>query len=360
MKPGYVYDEKMCSHFDLIGDHPERPRRITFIYDILDKSGLLENFTQIDSRKAAKDELSLVHTKEHINFMSSIPSRDVYQLDKLQHRYNSVYLNKDSYDAALLSCGSTIALCEAVVTDKVKNGFAIVRPPGHHAEHDKAMGFCLFNNVAIAAKVMQEKFGVKKIAIVDWDVHHGNATQNTFYEDDSVLFISLHRYDDGTFYPGRSGDPKKVGSGTGKGFNVNIAWNTGRNDVGEDTGIGDAEYLHAFKEVIKPMLQEFQPELIIISAGFDSAEGDPLGQLHVTPAGYNYLTRELMKISKVAIVLEGGYNLESISKSAKACCQALVGEHLHIDISEEIDRFGKYSVDETKFHHRSLWKFLQE
>lgn len=357
MKAGYVYDPAMCSHFKLNDSHPEQPRRITSIYDTLDKSGILEHFVQIESRKASKEELALVHSDEHIDLMSKIPTYNARRLENLSECYGDIYLNKDSYDAALLSCGSTIALCESVVKGKVDNGFAIVRPPGHHAEHDVAMGFCIFNNVAIAAKVMQKEHGVKKIAIVDWDVHHGNATQNAFYEDDSVLFISLHRFDDGTFYPGRSGDPKRVGYNSGKGFNVNIAWNT---SGGPDTEIGDAEYIQAYKELIKPMLQEFKPELIIVSAGFDSAEGDPLGQLHVSPAGYNYLTSELMKICKVAIVLEGGYNLNSISKSAKACCQALIGQVLEIDASQEVDRHAQYSIDLTKFHHRDFWKCLQE
>lgn len=356
MKAGYVYDSAMCAHFKPNDVHPESPKRITSIYNTLDKSGILEHFIQIESRKASKDELELVHDAEYVNLMSKIPNYDSRRLENLSECFGDIYLNKDSYDAALLSCGSTIALCEAIVTDKIDNGFAIVRPPGHHAEHDVAMGFCIFNNVAVAAKVLQQKHKIKKIAIVDWDVHHGNATQNTFYEDDSVLFFSLHRFDDGTFYPGRSGDPKKVGSNKGKGFNVNIAWNTSDDP---NTRIGDSEYIRAYQEIIKPMLKEFKPELIIVSAGFDSAEGDPLGQLHVSPNGYNYLTSELMEITKVAVVLEGGYNLDSISKSAKACCEAIIGKTFDIATALDIDAHAKYAIDLTKFYHRDFWTCFQ-
>jgi len=204
------------------------------------------------------------------------------------------------------------------VTGKLASGVAVVRPPGHHAEATEAMGFCLFNNVGLAAAVAQKRHGVKRILIVDWDVHHGNATQNMFLSDPGVLFFSLHRFDGGMFYPGKSGSPHFVGEREGQGKNVNVGWNTRH--------VGDVEYLAAFDTILLPMAREYDPELIIISAGFDSAEGDYLGGIRVTPAGYSQMTKRLMGLAggKIVVALEGGYNLLSISNSMAAVVSTLL------------------------------------
>jgi histone deacetylase 6 len=245
-------------------------------------------------------------------------------LEKLFHialRLNSIYMNPSSIKCALLSAGSVCEVTEHVIAGNFDNGVAVVRPPGHHAESHKAMGFCFFNNVAIAAKMAIEKHGIQRVLIVDWDVHHGNATQHMFYDDDRVLFVSLHRYDNAGFYPGsEDANYDRVGQGKGEGYNINIAWN------GEK--MGDAEYISAFNHIVMPVAYEYNPELILISCGFDSGQGDPLGGYNVTPNGYAHMTHLLKALAngKIVIALEGGYNLTTISNSMSAVVQVLLGD----------------------------------
>ncbi|TQS33216.1 hypothetical protein Golomagni_06445, partial [Golovinomyces magnicellulatus] len=232
------------------------------------------------------------------------------------------------HTVARLSCGGAIDTCKAVVTEQVKNAFAVIRPPGHHAEHDYPMGFCFFNNVPVAVKVCQKDYPerCRKVLILDWDVHHGNGIQNIFYDDPNVLYISLHVYQDGMFYPGQpegdepDGGIANVGKGAGAGKNVNIGWHA--------QGMGDGEYLAAFQKIVMPIAQEFDPDLVVISAGFDAAHGDQLGGCHVTPECYAHMTHMLMSLAdgKVAVCLEGGYNLQAISNSAVAVARTLMGE----------------------------------
>ncbi|KAF9998631.1 Histone deacetylase hda1 [Modicella reniformis] len=236
--------------------------------------------------------------------------------------YNSIYLNNLSAFCARLSCGSLLELCKAVATGQVLNGVAIVRPPGHHAEPDEAGGFCLFNNVAVAARYLQKHHGLRKIFILDWDVHHGNGTQAAFIDDPDVVYCSIHRYDDGSFYPG---DPvaaahTTVGEGAGVGRNINIPW--------PRRGMGDSEYIYTFHKVIMPIIYEFSPDFILVSAGFDAAKGDHIGENLVTPAAYGHMTHMLKSLAggKIILALEGGYNLDSIAVSGLACAKALLSD----------------------------------
>lgn len=372
MSTGLVYDEKMCLHEDK-EDHPENPDRIKHIFNKIKESsfagpqgsGLLEKCTMVDVREATDEEILMVHTKKHLDDIKSIPELNCFGLEKLANGYNSIYLNKFSELCARLSAGGAIELCDNILSGKIKNGIAVIRPPGHHAESDKCMGFCIFNNVAIVAKNMIKKYDLTKVAIIDWDVHHGNATQHTFEDDDSVLYISIHRYDRGTFYPSNfDADPYKIGIGKGIGKNVNIAWNTTPNSK-----IADNEYIHAYEKVIQPMLLEYDPELIIISAGFDCAKGDPLGGLHVTPKCFGYLTSQLMNFAngKILLALEGGYNIDAISESMLECLKALLGEPYLLfsdnsDNSNNSDKFVSHvalsAVKETLDAHKKYWKFL--
>ncbi|KAK6175214.1 hypothetical protein SNE40_013722 [Patella caerulea] len=226
-----------------------------------------------------------------------------------------------SYECALLSAGSVLNVVDTVLSGQAQNGVAINRPPGHHAERDTCMGFCFFNNVAIAAKYAQNKYGVKRILILDWDVHHGNGTQNQFYNDPSVLFISLHKFDNGWFYPmAPDGGHDFIGSGDGEGYNINIPWN--------HHAMGNSEYISAFLQIVMPVAYEFAPELVLVSAGFDSARGDPLGGYDVLPSGYGHMTHMLSQLAngKVVVILEGGYNLNSISVSMATCTSVLLGD----------------------------------
>lgn len=235
--------------------------------------------------------------------------------------------------AARMAVGCTVDLAVRTWTGDIRNGFAIVRPPGHHAEVQQAMGFCFFNSIAIAARQLQKEHRVHKILIFDWDVHHGNGTQSIFYDDPRVLVISMHRHDEGNFFPG-TGNPDECGTGAGLGFNVNVAWSGGLNPP-----LGDSEYLAAFRAIVMPIAREFDPDIVLVSAGFDAADGHapPLGGYRVSPACFGFMTRQLMQLAhgRLVLALEGGYDLASICDSAEECVRVLLGDApAHIAVSE--------------------------
>ncbi|SCW01956.1 LAFE_0E10968g1_1 [Lachancea fermentati] len=342
LKTGLCYDVRMryhakiyTSYFEYIDPHPEDPRRIYRIYKILAENGLVDDPTlsgvddignlmvKIPVREATDEEILQVHTPEHLKFISKTTNMTREQLLKETEGGDSVYFNNDSYLSARLSCGGAIEACKAVVEGRVKNALAVVRPPGHHAEPEVAGGFCLFSNVAVAAQNILKNYpeSVRRIMVLDWDIHHGNGTQKAFYNDDRVLYVSLHRYELGKYYPGTiHGNYDQTGEGKGEGFNCNIPWSCG--------GVGDAEYIWAFEQVVIPMGREFQPDLVIISSGFDAADGDTIGQCHVTPSCYGHMTHMLKSLAQgnLCVVLEGGYNLDSIAKSALRVAKVLIGE----------------------------------
>ncbi|KAF4291467.1 hypothetical protein LV165_005248 [Aspergillus fumigatus] len=334
---GLCYDVQMRYHCEVrptADVHPEDPRRIYYIYKELCRAGLVDDpessrplvarpLKRIHARNATEAEISLIHTPDHFAFVESTKDMSDDELIALEHTRDSIYFNKLTFASSLLSAGGAIETCLAVATRKVKNAIAVIRPPGHHAEHDKTMGFCLFNNVSIAARVCQNKLGesCRKILIVDWDVHHGNGIQKAFYDDPNVLYISLHVYQDGKFYPGGDeGDWDHCGADAGIGKNVNIPW--------PSQGMGDGDYMYAFQQVVMPIAQEFNPDLVIVASGFDAAAGDELGGCFVTPSCYAHMTHMLMTLAhgKVAVCLEGGYNFRSISKSALAVTKTLMGD----------------------------------
>ncbi|KAI9368120.1 hypothetical protein BJX61DRAFT_241562 [Aspergillus egyptiacus] len=333
---GLCYDVQMRYHCEVrptADVHPEDPRRIYYIFKELCRAGLVDDvestrplvarpLKRIHARNASEQEISLVHTTDHYAFVESTKDMSDDDLIALEHTRDSIYFNKLTFASSLLSVGGAIETCLAVATRRVKNAIAVIRPPGHHAEHDKTMGFCLFNNVSIAARVCQKQLGdsCRKILILDWDVHHGNGIQKAFYDDPNVLYISLHVYQDGKFYPGGDeGDWDHCGAGPGVGRNVNIPW--------PSQGMGDGDYMYAFQQVVMPIAHEFNPDLVIIASGFDAAVGDELGGCFVTPACYAHMTHMLMTLAngKVAVCLEGGYNFRSISKSALAVTKTLMG-----------------------------------
>ncbi|RKP07643.1 hypothetical protein THASP1DRAFT_16759 [Thamnocephalis sphaerospora] len=225
------------------------------------------------------------------------------QLQNHANRFDSIYFNTDTPFCARLSCGGTIDLCVEVASRRLRNGMAIVRPPGHHAESDEVSqkGFCIYNNVVVAAKRVLELKLARRIMIVDWDVHHGNGIQRAFFDDPNVLYVSLHRYEDGEFYPGtEEGAHDQVGEGKGVGRNLNIPWPC--------AGMTSADYVLAFEKLVIPIGREFAPDLVIVSAGFDAAEGDYLGECKVTPACYGWMTNMLSTLADghVALILEVG------------------------------------------------------
>ncbi|KAF7315593.1 hypothetical protein MIND_00074700 [Mycena indigotica] len=323
---GFVYSAEMMSHnprYTPNQDHPELPDRISAIWDELTRNHLTNKGKRIPIRPVSKPEALLVHSEdlwdkvEALQFMNA----QSYIDSALYYEQLSLYICEATTRSARLSCGGVIEACLAVAKGELKKTFAIVRPPGHHAEPEEHMGFCFFNNVAVAARVVQQQTSVKKILILDWDVHHGNGTQRAFNEDPSVLYISIHRYERGQFYPcGPFGSLQSVGEGPGRGYSVNIPWPT--------AGMGDADYLHAFQKIVMPIAMEFAPDLVIISAGFDAARGDQLGECDVTPEGYAHMTYMLASLAggRLVVALEGGYNLNSITNSALAVAKVLLGE----------------------------------
>uniref|UniRef100_A0A8C7D4V4 Protein deacetylase HDAC6 n=1 Tax=Oncorhynchus kisutch TaxID=8019 RepID=A0A8C7D4V4_ONCKI len=302
--------------------HPELPQRIQRIFSRHDDLGLVSRCLRIPARLALEEELALCHSLEHIANIKATEGMKTRDLHRLGDEYNSIFISTESYRSARLAAGACFNAVQAVLTGQVRNGVAIVRPPGHHAEKDAACGFCFFNTAALTARYAQSiSQKPLRVLILDWDVHHGNGTQHIFEEDDSVLYISLHRYEDGTFFPtSEDAHYNRVGEGKGAGFNVNIPWNGAK--------MGDAEYLAAFHSVVMPIAREFDPGLVLVSAGFDAARGDPLGGYQVTPPGYAHLTHLLMGLAggRVLVILEGGYNLTAISESMSACTSILLGD----------------------------------
>ncbi|XP_053705086.1 histone deacetylase 7 isoform X2 [Synchiropus splendidus] len=341
---GLLYDSQMLKHQCACGDnssHPEHAGRIQSIWSRLQERGLRGQCETIRGRKATLEELQSVHSERHVLLYGTNPLNRL-KLDNrklagiLSQRMfvmlpcggvgvdnDTIWNESHTSTAARMAAGSVVELAVRVAKGELKNGFAVVRPPGHHADPSNPMGFCYFNSVAIAAKQLQQKLSVSKILIVDWDVHHGNGTQEIFYSDPSVLYISLHRYDNGSFFPG-SGSPAEVGSGAGEGFNVNVAW-TG----GLDPPMGDAEYLAAFRAVVMPVAQEFSPDVVLVSAGFDAAEGNPapLGGYKVSAKCFGFLTQQLMSLAggRLVLSLEGGHDLTAICDASEACVAALLG-----------------------------------
>ncbi|XP_013889955.1 histone deacetylase 7 [Austrofundulus limnaeus] len=341
---GLVYDSQMLKHQCTCGDnssHPEHAGRIQSIWSRLQERGLRGQCESIRGRKATLEELQSVHTERHVLLYGTNPLNRL-KLDNrklagiLSQRMfvmlpcggvgvdnDTIWNESHTSTASRMAAGSVVELSFRVAKGELKNGFAVVRPPGHHADPSNPMGFCYFNSVAIAAKQLQQKLSVSKVLIVDWDVHHGNGTQEVFYCDPNVLYISLHRYDNGNFFPG-SGSPAEVGSGAGKGFNVNVAW-TG----GLDPPMGDAEYIAAFRSVVMPIAQEFSPDVVLVSAGFDAAEGNPapLGGYKVSAKCFGFLTRQLMSLAggRLVLSLEGGHDLTAICDASEACVSALLG-----------------------------------
>ncbi len=249
-----------------------------------------------------------MHTGEHVDRIAATAEHDFVQLDP------DTYANRHSALAARLAAGGLVDLTLSVLSGALANGFALVRPPGHHAEAGRAMGFCLFNNVAVAAMAAR-RAGARRIAIVDWDLHHGNGTQSSFEGDGELLYFSTHQY---PFYPG-TGGTWEVGRGAGAGRTVNVAW---------PAGMGDAEYLAAFDRVLLPIAGAFDPELVIVSCGFDAAEGDLLGGMHLSEDGYAAMTERVASLAggRLVLALEGGYSLEAIAAAAAACTRVLLGE----------------------------------
>ena len=294
--------------------HPESPERLTAILSLLEDKGLKGKLKHIEPKPAEESWITSVHSPQHVASLRAIGTQAG---DDLAYVDGDTPMSRDSLNVAFLAVGGVLAGIDAVMSAQVRSVFCAVRPPGHHAEPSRAMGFCLFNNVAVGARYFQKQHGLKKILIVDWDVHHGNGTQEAFYKDPSVLFFSTHQY---PFYPGTGGSSEQ-GLGAGLGSTINVPMKAGS---------GDDEYFAVFNTRLIPAAKEFQPDAVIISAGFDAHRNDPLASMRLTDDGYAQLSRIVKGIAeeyscgRIVSCLEGGYHLESISLSIYRHIQVLM------------------------------------
>jgi acetoin utilization deacetylase AcuC-like enzyme len=313
--------------------HPERSARLAAIDDQLRAAPL--PVQRVTPREATDAELARVHDAALLDRIESLRGQRA-DLDPDTH------MSAGSYEAALLAAGAAIDATTEVMAGRATNAFALVRPPGHHATPDTAMGFCLFNNAAIAAESALAA-GAKKVAILDWDVHHGNGTQDAFWNRRDVLYLSSHQF---PFYPG-TGAPHETGEGDGRGFTVNVALPGGQ---------GDADYGAAFESVFLPVLEQYQPELLLVSAGFDPHEADPLGGMGVTERGFAAMCSALKAFTggKLVLLLEGGYDLGGLSRSVHACLEVLTGRTDSFPAGAR--PFATSAIERTIEAHRGLWK----
>ena len=296
MTTGLHYDEQYLRHDTGIG-HPECKERLLSSMDYLSRQNWLTKLVRVPASEPDESWLYQVHTREYVARARQACASNQSFLDSID-----VAISKDSFTVALLATGATLALADNVVTGNINNGFGLIRPPGHHAETDLALGFCLFNNVAILARYLQEHYKLDKILILDWDVHHGNGTQHIFEQDPSVLYISTHQY---PFYPGTGAyDETGIGRGTGATLNCPMA-----------AGSTDRDYETVFMDRILPCMEQFKPEFIIISAGFDAHKDDPLANICLSTEFFGWMTDRVMEVAdkhcqgKIISLLEGGYNL---------------------------------------------------
>jgi acetoin utilization deacetylase AcuC-like enzyme len=323
--------------------HAEGPERLTRTYAVLERSGVLARLESVPPRTATEDQLRLVHTPEHIESIRSASALGGLRIVGPEAR-----ASEHSWQAAVLAVGGLLEAVERVLDGRLANGFVLCRPPGHHASSDRAMGFCLFNAVAVAARALRARHGLERVAIVDWDVHHGNGTQQIFYRDGSVLFVSLHQDD---LYPKGLGAREQRGEETGLGATINVPL---------PAGSGDQTYDLAFERVVGPALSRFRPEFVLVSAGQDAAATDPHGRMSVTTEGFRAMAAETKRLAeelcggRVVAFQEGGYSLDHMPLCTLAIIEAFAGlepswsmDPLEVDAPMHVSDVGKGAVDDA-------------
>jgi acetoin utilization deacetylase AcuC-like enzyme len=346
-KTGIVKDTRYLQHSAGYA-HPESPERLAAIYEMLDNPLMTWKFTHIEPREASHKEIETIHSPSYIEFIASTAGQRCVYLDP------DTATSPETYEIAKLAVGGICNAIDSVIEGKVDNAFAFVRPPGHHAEKDTAKGFCVFNNVAIGAMHAILKHGLKRILIVDWDLHHGNGTQHSFYNDPRVLYFSTHQY---PYYPG-TGSLQEIGRGPGEGYTINVPLRE---------GAGDASFVTIFHKILEPVALEYQPELILLSAGFDTYFQDPLGGMRVTPEGFAAMMRILLNIADaccqghLVAVLEGGYHVAGLTRSVKAVLEEMLDE-THVSearlssLEKEVDEETGHLINNVISGLRPYWK----
>ncbi len=310
MNTAFIYDPIFLNH-DTGTGHPERSQRLTAAYDLISSQAWFNSLHKLNPKKAELDWVREIHDSAYIDRVAQACEQGSRHLDT-----PDVSICRASYDVALNAVGGVLAVADEVMANKVDNGFAMIRPPGHHAEVNLAMGFCLFNSIAIAARYLQKKYGLERIVILDWDVHHGNGTQHIFEQDSSVFYISVHQF---PHYPG-TGALAEIGIDEGQGATLNCPMSP---------GLGDEHYRQAFKEIIQPRAKMFAPDAVLISAGFDAHKADPLGEINLETQSYVWMTQMMMELAdqccegRLISVLEGGYDLSALAESVTQHVKAL-------------------------------------
>ncbi|HEX5132483.1 MAG TPA: histone deacetylase [Candidatus Krumholzibacteria bacterium] len=310
MKTGFHIDEIYTRHRTPHG-HPERVERMRSLLDLAERVDMPGVEMIPARRQATHAELALAHDAAYVEAIASAAGRANVMLDP------DTFMCPDSYAVACHAAGAALDLVDRVISGELANGFAAVRPPGHHAESDRAMGFCLFNNIAVAAAYALERHRLERVLVVDWDVHHGNGTQQIFWDDPRVLFLSLHQF---PFYPG-TGTAEETGGGAAAGMTVNVPM---------QGGFGDAEYTAAFRRVVRPVADAFSPQLVLVSAGFDAHADDPLGGMRVTAAGFDAMAAAVLDIARVSAggrcvaLLEGGYDVDALGSCTETVLKRMV------------------------------------
>lgn len=329
---GIVKDSRYLLHASGFS-HPESPERLAAVYEMLDNPHMSWKYVEIEPRAATHDEIAYVHTSSYIHYIEGTAGKNCVFLD------SDTIAGAETYEIAKLAVGGLMNAIDGVMTGEVDNAFAFVRPPGHHAGPGNSAGFCVFNNVAVGAMHAMKKHGLKKILIVDWDLHHGNGTQKIFYSDRRVLYFSTHQY---PYYPG-TGGLHEIGEGQALGYTVNVPLRH---------GAVNGTFISAFRKILEPIALAYKPELILVSAGFDTYYQDPLGGMRVTPEGFAAMARVLLNIAdkccsgRVVSVLEGGYNVVGLARSAKATLEEMFDETHYTD--KKLDAMEQEADEKNK------------
>lgn len=337
-----IYSERYLEHN--MEYHPENSQRLKAVMKLLTKKDVFEKVPLLEPTYAEKEDMLRVHTPEHFEFIKHLSEKGESTIGA------DTYITSKSFDVAMLSAGGIIS-CVDKYFEGYKYSFALVRPPGHHAESNRSMGFCLFNNIAVGAKYAMEKYGLKRIFILDYDVHHGNGTQEIFYSSKNALYLSLHQY---PLYPG-TGSMGEIGEGEGRGYTINVPL---------PPKTCDKSYLKVFDEIAIPLIKEFQPELIFASAGYDAHYSDPLGGMRLSSRCYYEIAKKLKLSTKAGIIfgLEGGYNIDALAGSVFATLTALfeLGEEpleMPIEENEKVTSYVNSRISAVKKQLSSYWSF---
>ncbi len=342
MKTGIVMDKRYMEH-DMGSFHVESPKRLEVIYRMIEKD-ISFPYKTLEPRSATESEIEMVHPSSYLKTIKQTAGKDRVVLDP------DTSTSARSYEVALLAAGGLLKAAELVMEGAIQNGFALVRPPGHHAEASRAMGFCLFNNVAIGAEYLLQKHGLQRILIVDWDLHHGNGTQHSFYDRNDVLYFSTHQY---PHYPG-TGRWDEVGRNAGEGYTVNVPLSY---------GVADEGFLYIFKEILSPIAALYKPEFILVSAGFDIYKDDPLGGMMVSGPGFGAMTSVLMDLAhrfcddRLLFTLEGGYDLNGLEQGVKHVLTHLAGQAGKVEVEAQCSPVLEKMLSPVFETQRKHWNF---